>query len=65
MSKSLYEDNLRICAFRIITDHLAEQNLITPEETVKIRKKISTMETDLIKASPSRDTVHLREQIAA
>lgn len=65
MTKSLYEENLRICAFRIITSHLAEKNLITREEAAKIRKQISVMETDLIKASSSREAEHLREQIAA
>ena len=65
MSSPRHEANLKICAFRIITEDLLDKDLITQEEAAKIRARISAMETDLIKAEKPQDAEHLREQSAA
>lgn len=65
MNSSWLEDNLRIYAFRLITENLLEKGLITQKEAAKIRKSISKMEADLIKDTKPQESAHLREQSAA
>ncbi len=65
MKSSLFEEHLKICAYRLITENLLEKNLITPEEAAKVKKHISKMEIDLIKAETPQAAEHLREQSAA
>lgn len=65
MTSSWLEDNLRICAFRLITEDLLKKGLITQNEAAKIRKSISKMEANLIKDARPQETAHLREQSAA
>lgn len=43
-----YESQLRIAAYKAITDLLSKRDLITKEEERKIRKSINKMQDDLI-----------------
>lgn len=54
-----YETQLRIAAYRAITDLLANNSLIDKVEERKIRKYISKMQDDLI--SPENHQKHDRD----
>ena len=40
MAKKQFEENLKLAAFRAITDLLADNGLVTKEEAEKIRQRI-------------------------
>ena len=43
-----YESQLRIAAYKAITDLLSKRDLLTKEEERKIRRRINKMQDDLI-----------------
>ena len=51
-----YESQLRIAAYKAITDLLSKRDLLTKEEERKIRRRISKMQDDLIGPSANPHT---------
>ncbi len=51
-----YEAQLRIAAYRAITNLLAKNSLITKEEERQVRKRITKMQDDLIRPDQNPHT---------
>ena len=51
-----YESQLRIAAYRAITDLLSKNDLITKEEERKIIRRINKMQDDLIRPASNPHT---------
>lgn len=59
----LFENSLKLCAFEAITDRLLNDHLITHDEAVRIRKKLSRMQDDQVRGSSLGS--HARDKKAA
>lgn len=59
----LFETSLKLCAFEAITDRLLNDHLITHDEAVRIRKKLSRMQDDQVRGSSLGS--HARDKKAA
>ena len=53
IKNQVFEQYMKILAFRTITDRLKEENLITEDEFRKISHQIDRLEAKIVKAHPS------------
>lgn len=56
-----FDNQLRITAFKAITEQLIQHNLITKDEATKIKAEISRMEDSLIPPERSEKVEHSRD----
>ena len=57
MEKQQFDENLKLAAFRAITDLLAENGLVTPEEEERIRQRIMKAQVELNEADPESASI--------
>ena len=55
ITDQLFDERVRICAFRALTDQLRQRKLITEDEFHRISKKIDCMEMNSVSATPAKN----------
>lgn len=61
MLEEYFDTALKCYAFKAITERLQAENLITAAEAAKIKKKISVMESALVKAQANATHSRIKE----